>query len=174
MLVDAPPDPERLVDYLRALHENLAPSERVYDPIARSRKNLATPGPNRSSQRVQRLISRATWPQAALVACHNDFNPWNVIRTPDDEWVTLDWESHGSNDPLFDLVTMHQGLGLDDGLLHRLCETLIGTSVAPGRVEQVLVAFWVREYAWAFAQWQLGNVREELQAQMRLAEEKLM
>ena len=87
--------------------------------------------------------------------------------------MTLDWESYGNNDPLFDLVTMHQGLNLDDDVLPGLCDELLDAVAAPDRIEQVLIGFWVREYAWAFAETQRGTDRAELGEQMRKAEEKL-
>lgn len=173
LMVDAPPAHDRLISFLQALHHNLAEAPRTYDPIARSLRNLSTPGPAQPSKRVARLASESNWPRADLSACHNDFNPWNVICAPNGQWVTLDWESHGNNDPLFDLVTMHQGLGLDDGALPGLCDELLGAAAAPGRVEQVLIGFWVREYAWAFAETQRGNNRAELDEQKLLAEGKL-
>ena len=173
LMEDAPPSGEELVSFLRALHQNIAPAARLYDPIARSKRNLATPGPNQPSSRIGQLVDRSAWPQTRLVTCHNDFNPWNVICTPGGPWVTLDWESHGNNDPLFDLVTMHQGLELDNAVLPGLCDDLLDEPPAPGRVEQVLIAFWTREYAWAFSEWQKGNQRDELRKQMALSEDKL-
>lgn len=173
LMIDAPPATEHLISFLRSLQKNLAAAANPYDPIAQSRQALQTPGPDQPSSRVQRLVSRSKWPQTHLVACHNDFNPWNVICAPNDRWVTLDWESRGNNDPLFDLVTMHQGLALPDDLLPGLCDDLIGQRTAPGRIELVLMGFWIREYAWAFAERQRGNYRDELRAQMQLAESKL-
>ena len=174
LMIDAPPAHDRLVAFLRTLHANLATTDSNYDPIARSLQYLATPGPSRISPRVRRLAALSTWPHAQPVTCHNDFNPWNVICASHDQWVTLDWESRGNNDPLFDLVTMHQGLGLNDNLLPAMCDNLLGEPALPHRVEQVLIGFWIREYAWAFSQWQRGNHRDELHAQMRLAEDKLI
>ena len=40
-----------------------------------------------------------------------DLNPWNVIVT-EARWETIDWEFVGNHDPLFDLITLHQGLNL--------------------------------------------------------------
>ncbi|MCZ6710949.1 MAG: phosphotransferase [Gammaproteobacteria bacterium] len=172
LMVDAAPSHDRLVSYLKDLHNNLAATQRTYDPIARSLKDLATPGPGQPPSSIARLASASRWPPAHLSACHNDFNPWNVICAPNG-WVTLDWESYGNNDPLFDLVTMHQGLNLDDDVLPDLCDELLDAVVAPGRIEQVVIGFWVREYAWAFAESQRGNSRAELGEQMLRADEKL-
>jgi aminoglycoside phosphotransferase (APT) family kinase protein len=172
LMVDAPPAYDRLVSFLKGLHQNLARTRHSYDPIARSLQNLATEGPAQPSSRVARLVSASRWPRARVSACHNDFNPWNVICAPNG-WVTLDWESYGNNDPLFDLVTMHQGLDLEDDVLPGLCDELLDEVAASDRIERVLIGFWVREYAWAFAESQRGNDRAELGEQMRRAEEKL-
>lgn len=178
LLIDAPPTPQQLVAFLQSLQPQLVAmgtndSPITYDPIAQSRRHLQTPGPERPSPRVERLARSARWPATDLRPCHNDFNPWNVIQTRDGGWVTLDWESRANNDPLFDLVTMHQGLGLADNLLAGLCAELLRDQVVPERIERVVSGFWIREYAWAFAAWQGGNRREELRQQMALAAEKL-
>jgi len=173
LLIDAPPAPDRLAAFLRAMHRGLAAASNCYDPVARSKRYLATPGPEQPSPRIEALLERLQWPNIDACPCHNDFNPWNVIRSANDRWVTLDWEWRANNDPLFDLVTMHQGLGLADELLPGLCAELLGEPATARRIECVLMGFWAREYAWAFAAWQSGNRRDELRRQMALAEEKL-
>ena len=103
--------------------------------------------------------------------CHNDLNPWNIIVTIDG-WRTIDWEFVGLNDPLFDLVALHQGLGLPASELMELSVQLIG-HVAPSRLLKVEKTFWYREWAWADFQMRAGNMREEIVAQYNFSRAKL-
>ena len=104
-------------------------------------------------------------------SCHNDLNPWNIMVT-EQGWRTLDWEFAGLNDPLFDLVALHQGLDLPASGLLDLSIQLIGVA-DPARLLEVQKSFWYREWAWADFQIRLGNVREEVTAQHQCAMEKL-
>jgi len=92
---------------------------------------------------------------------------------PDGRWFTLDWEWAGANDPLFDLVALHQGLGKDDALLPSLAELLTGRSPEPGRLDACLTAFWLREFSWANAEIAHGSPRPEIALQRELGERKL-
>ncbi len=173
LLVDAPPSAQTIVGFIRRLHESLRVRAAPYDPAARSRAYLETPGDSSPDARVMAIAHSLNWRLDDTVACHNDLNPWNVIVSASGDWVTLDWQSVGANDPLFDLVTLHQGLSLPDAGLTDLCEALLERPVAPERVERVLVGFWLREYAWAFAALQLGNRRQEILDQLALSRDRL-
>ncbi len=104
-------------------------------------------------------------------SCHNDLNPWNIMVT-EQGWRTLDWEFVGLNDPLFDLVALHQGLELPASGLLDLSIQLIGVA-DPARLLKVQKSFWYREWAWADFQIRAGNVREEIVAQHEFAMEHL-
>ncbi len=104
-------------------------------------------------------------------ACHNDLNPWNIIVT-EQGWRTLDWEFVGLNDPLFDLVALHQGLELAASGLVDLSVELIGHA-DPLRLLKVQQSFWYREWAWADFQIRAGNMREEIVAQHKVSRAKL-
>ena len=170
LLVDDPPDGDELLVYLAGLHGNLPLVDRSYDPIALSRTYL---GDSRPHPQATRLLNTLTWPLGPVMTCHNDLNPWNVIRGEDD-WVTLDWEFLGVNDPLFDLVTLHQGLEMDDAELVELSERCLADTVSKARLHGCLAAFWLREYSWAFAQVSKDNRREEIEAQLDTAADKLL
>tara|TARA_B100000035_G_scaffold148656_1_gene126725 strand:+ start:49 stop:858 length:810 start_codon:yes stop_codon:yes gene_type:complete len=150
-----------LVDYVRSLHAALPATKREYNVASLVQllsPSIGTPIPEIS-------------PHIPLVSCHNDLNPWNVMVTPDG-WKTLDWEFFGLNDPLFDLVALHQGLELPDSLLSGLAAEFLREDDEP-RLLDNLRRFWLRELAWADYQMQAGNDRDEIQQQQTLAREKL-
>ena len=169
LLADAPPSLEAIADYLRALHLALPEADRQYDPYVLSREYLSAgdaPIPIRK-------LADGPWRPAHTVTCHNDLNPWNVIQNRPDHWVTLDWEWLGRNDPLFDLVTLHQGMDLPHESLSTLVSLWQDAPIEPGRLESCLTAFWLREFAWAWAERHHGNAREEIEAQIEVSKEKL-
>jgi thiamine kinase-like enzyme len=154
-----------LVDYLRRLHARMPHVARRYDPVAQARAHLERAA---APAWVETLAARTRWAPEQLVTCHNDLNPWNVIVTPGGDWITLDWEWAGRNDPLFDLVTLHQGADIADAELAGMAERYLGEAAAPGRLDRCLVAFWLREAAWAMAEIRAGNDRPEILEQRRL------
>jgi len=170
LLADEPPSPDDMVRFIKRLHDALPGTSRVYDPLVLSREYLARGTPHAD---VLATLQRSRWSPPVVTTCHNDLNPWNVIRHPRGTWITLDWEWFGANDPLFDLVTLHQGLGLDNRLLPELAEFLVEAPVRPSRLADCLTAFWLREYAWAHAELIRGNAREEVEAQREFARERL-
>jgi aminoglycoside phosphotransferase (APT) family kinase protein len=173
LLADINVDPSALVPFVESLHAGLPTCPRRYDPVALARQQLSVGNPQAS---VVELASRLVWNPEHTTACHNDLNPWNIIRSDGDRWVTLDWEWFGENDPVFDLVTLHQGLSLDDAILVELAGELLGNSQPQStrrRVRDAVAAFWLREYAWANAEIANGNDRDEIREQIRLSSEKL-
>lgn len=173
LLVDIDVDAGELVPYVEALHAGLPACSRRYDPVALARQQLSIGEPERP---IVELAARLVWNPKQTTACHNDLNPWNIIRSDSGKWVTLDWEWLGENDPLFDLVTLHQGLAVDEALLDEMAAELVGISDAQGtrqRVRDCLAAFWLREYAWAHAEVANGNDREAIREQIRVSSEKL-
>ena len=150
-----------LVNYVRTLHAALPNTTREYNVA--SLVQLLSPDIGMSAPEIS--------PHIPLVSCHNDLNPWNVMVTPDG-WKTLDWEFFGLNDPLFDLVALHQGLELPDSLLSGLAAEFLREDDEP-RVLDNLRRFWIREFAWADYQVRAGNDREAIQQQYTVALEKL-
>ncbi len=165
LLIDTTISEEELVRYLQALHAHLPAPRRTYSVV----EVIAAYG-GRSLENPEGV--------ADTVPCHNDLNPWNVIVT-EEGWVTLDWEFVGSNDPLFDLVALHQGLELHDGVLLEMAQGYLGT---PGyaedalneRIRRQVELYWRRELAWAQYQIERGQTRREIFEQRATASAKLV
>ena len=147
----------------------LPDADRYYDPYALSRDYLAAGDAPISI----RKLADGPWQPEQTVTCHNDLNPWNVIQSSSERWVTLDWEWLGLNDPLFDLVTLHQGMGLADESLQSLVELWQEAPINQDRLEACLIAFWLREFAWAWAERHHGNTRQEIEEQIAVSKDKL-
>ena len=151
---------EELGSYLQHLHSNLPDAQRNYDVAALTDSYGA--------------VSRSVpFQPATTVTCHNDLNPWNIIVTAQG-WVTLDWEFVGHNDPLFDLICLHQGLELSDESLADLIGLVQPDWLDdPLRIQGNLYNFWLREWSWADFQLQQGNQRAEIRNQAEVANRKL-
>ena len=163
--------PETAAAYVRALHAEIPGGVRRYDPRESIRRDLAAaaaPAPIAVT-----ALDRLDWTPANMRGCHNDLNPWNVLRTATG-WRTLDWEFAGDNDPLFDVVCLGRGLGYDDAGMERLAAAYYGNAAVPAlRVLDTRILFELREYAWAVRQIALGNDRAEIRAQAETAERVL-
>ncbi len=153
-----------LADYLRGLHRALPDPDRFYDVAAIC--NSLVP--------EKKLPAGLNTTQRRHSPCHNDLNPWNIIQTPHG-WVTLDWEFVGLNNPLFDVVSLHQGLGLSPDSLAELASLYLGPGcvVDQGELDDIFRAFWTREWAWAEYQLNLGNDRTEIRQQQITARNAL-
>jgi thiamine kinase-like enzyme len=170
LLVKTRVDPNSLVPYLKSLHRDLPPCTRHYDPVASARAQLSLGLPEFA---IFMQATALVWKPSDSAVCHNDLNPSNIIRTPSGEWMTLDWEWLAVNDPLFDLVTLHQGLFLDDDILAELSESLLGGAPSEERLRVCVTAFWLREYAWAHAERSQGNDRAIIHDQLQTSSRKL-
>lgn len=171
LLTDRHTDGAELVAYLRHLHAHVPAVERRYDPLEQARTSLERAGGG--PPWLERLAVERRWEPEQLTTCHNDLNPWNVIRTPDGGWTTLDWEWVGRNDPLFDLVTLHQSGNLEPAELPVMARAYLGEPADPARLNRCVVALWLRETAWALAEVAAGNDRPEIVAQRELGLQRL-
>lgn len=169
LLADLETRDDVLIPYLQGLHRAIPAIERSYDPLAQARAHLESC----SAPPALEQAASADWQPRHSAPCHNDLNPWNVIRNAEGGWITLDWEWAGRNDPLFDLVTLHQGAALPDAALPAMAAGYLGTPAAPERLEACLRAFWLRETTWALAEIAAGNDRPEVREQRRLGLERL-
>jgi aminoglycoside phosphotransferase (APT) family kinase protein len=176
LLVDAYPQQfaeQALLIYLKKLHAGLPKVARTYhvpgllpDFLSEDQLEFAA-----SKLAPQLRTDLAAEPDGGSQTCHNDLNPWNILVT-DKGWITLDWEFAGRNDPLFDLVGLHQGLELDTQSLPELAQQFM-PGLPAERLSRVFRHFWLREWAWAKFQLGAGNVRDEIAAQADIAQGKL-
>ena len=182
-LADAPPTVAEAGRYLAELHAEIPAGVRCYDYRTEIEDLFARSG--NLDRGVAARFDALAWSPAESRGCHNDLNPWNVIRVAPDSiqvgpnagadtaFRTLDWESAGDNDRLFDLVGL--GLGLEwtmDQMATCIVAynmTPIGNGspmrVPPGRLQQTVCAYRIREYAWAVRQIAAGNDRVEIREQ---------
>ena len=179
VLADSPPSPAEAGEYLADLHARIPRGLSQYDfnrevttMLRRARK---------VDPAVQACFEATAWRPVTWRGCHNDLNPWNIIRAQGGRGTapfrTLDWESAGDNDPLFDLVGLCVGLGwgMDDA---RACHDAyrqggIGIGANETRLRDTFRAFLIREYAWAVAQLAIGNDRDEIRAQVATSRDAL-
>lgn len=116
--------------------------------------------------RARTRLSRHVHPEQTT---HNDLNPWNILCATGG-WRTLDWEWVGTNDPLFDLVTLGLGVQVDHPDLREMArdyadKTGLAASSVADRLDHAICGFWLREYAWAEHEMRLGNTRLEVLTQ---------
>lgn len=170
LLAETQPSPAELVSYLVGLHSRLPNTARRYDLTARVDRWLADlPWKGVQGQAVVRARTRQSRRDIPEQTTHNDLNPWNILCTADG-WRTLDWEWVGTNDPLFDLVTLGLGVRVDYPTLVEMARDFgerahLATSTLAERLDFAICGFWLREYAWAEHEISVGATRPEVLAQ---------
>ncbi|MEM9624434.1 MAG: phosphotransferase, partial [Pseudomonadota bacterium] len=166
--------PEHLLHYVSNQHRQLPDPGRDYQ-VGEIYRLQNTPR-SISANNGPLIAPPVPTPEHLRQPCHNDLNPWNVLITPQG-WITLDWEFVGNNDPLFDLVNLHQGLELPLAELPELTvaylDRMDAPPATPERLHHVIYSFWYRELRWAQRQLSQGNDRPEIQDQVVLATQRL-
>ena len=162
-----------LVAYLQAMHAQLPDVAKHYHvpTLVPEFIGLDWPADLDRSKFMTGVQSSASSSDVA-VTCHNDLNPWNILVTPEG-WQTLDWEFVGRNDPLFDLVALHQGLQLNISTLPALATAFL-PSCSSQRLTRAFAHFWLREWCWASYQLRRGNRRKEIVEQESEAKQQLL
>ena len=169
LLVDRPnTTTEQLAAFVTRLHADAPTEQRDYDPHALARVYLSR---TEAPKEISSIVARP-WTPPELTNCHNDLNPWNVVIT-EDTWKALDWEFAGRNDPLFDVVNLVEGLALPMADLVDVATQVLGNRPSEQRLLACYQAFWLREYAWAQHQLDIGNDRLEIREQVHIAYDKL-
>lgn len=188
VVANAPLSPDEAGAYLATLHDAVPLGLRRYrfDAEIDAFFGQARQG-GLLDGNVAAAFERLDWRPATICGCHNDLNPWNIIRIrrrsrclrtrsgcakAPDRLCTLDWESAGDNDPLFDLAGLAIGFGwpLDTARagLDAYCEhraVPLAAAQRERRLRDAIRAYQIREYAWAVAQLAAGNVRDEIREQ---------
>ncbi len=158
ILAMEPLSPIAGASYLRDLHKAIPASITRYDvteQIARYFESAGQPGKERQ------WIDRIQWRERELRGCHNDLNPWNIIRAGT-SLRTLDWESAGDNDPLFDVICFCSGADYEDTEFLLCAETYLEQPLCQEALRKTQAIFQLREHAWAISEIARGNDRDEI------------
>ena len=150
--------PVEASSYLRELHDAIPSSVTRYDVTEHISRYFEAAG---QAGKEQPWLERIRWNEDGLRGCHNDLNPWNIIRAKTG-MRTLDWESAGDNDPLFDVISYCYGAEYGDAESLLCAETYLGRSLSEETLRKTQAIFQLREYAWAISQISAGNVRDEI------------
>lgn len=169
LLAEIPAEPREMAMYLRELHSAVPRGIRRYDAVEVVHDYLHDAP---VSAVAALALRRLEWSIAETAGCHNDLNPWNVIRCGA-SWRTLDWEFAGDNDPLFDLVGLGYGMAYRDEALDALVAGYYPDRPSDKRVLDTRILYQLREHAWAAQQIRMGNTRDEIAAQLDTTEREL-
>ena len=162
LLADSPADPAEAAAYVRQLHHAVPRGIRSYDPV-RIVQDFAREAP--LSSVAAAALRGLDWRRESTAGCHNDLNPWNVLRCGP-SWRTLDWEFAGDNDPLFDLVGLAYGMSYTDDALDALVAEYYRRRPSDERLIETRIVYQLREHAWAKHQVRLGNSRDGVARQV--------
>lgn len=161
---DAPPTPAEAGAFLADLHRQIPAGVRDYDAVGHVASMLAATS---GDPELTELLHSLRWRPATRRGCHNDLNPWNLLRGA--EGIrTLDWEAAGDNDPMFDIVGLGIGFRWGQGEMETCRATYQaagGTAPAnPHHLRATATLYYLREHAWT-ALIAASNNREDIKAQ---------
>jgi len=169
LLAESRAEPDEAAIYLKELHDTVPRGIRRYDPVQVVR-DYANDAPVSNVAAI--ALRQIDWQMDATTGCHNDLNPWNVMRCGQ-SWRTLDWEFAGDNDPLFDLVGLGYGMSYNDDALDALVAGYYRNRPSDRRLLDMRILYLLREHAWAARQVRLGNPRDEVAEQVVTTEREL-
>ena len=167
LLVREPFSVEESTNYLRQIHATIPSGIRAHDPVAVCLDHFRKSGIRND---LREFVETARWRPRQETGCHNDLNPYNIIRKSDGSVVTLDWEFAGDNEKLFDLVNLCHGLGYSDEEFEECAALYVENHYETEFLVLTRLIFLIREHSWALAQIALGNDRMEVRAQAKEAE----
>lgn len=179
-LAETPPTPAEAGVYLASLHQQIPAGVRRYDYGREIEALFGRIG--RVDAGVAAAFERLDWSARECLGCHNDLNPWNVIRMHAGGFRTLDWEFAGDNDRLFDFAGLCLGLGWQAEATARCAaayrrasaEAGLPVQVDPARLHATVRAYQIREYAWAAAQLADGHDLPGIKAQAATTRQALL
>ncbi len=103
-----------------------------------------------ASQRIETAFAHSPM---AMVPCHNDLLPANLLFDAGRVWL-LDYEYAGMNDPFFDLANLSVNAGLDQAADEQLLRLYFGPFTKSGwaRLQLMKVMSELREGMWGLVQ----------------------
>ena len=155
LLVHSPISPREAADYMLELHREIPDGIRTYDihaVIATYLEELTL------ADSIDAIYRELDWKPQRICGCHNELNDWNVIKTATG-FCTLDWESAGDHDPLFDLIGLCYGLEFDDAGFSE-CIGAYDPTADHDHVRRTRILYQVREHAWALDRLRHGSNHE--------------
>lgn len=155
LLVNSPITPKVAASYMLELHAQIPRGIRTYrvEPIIDGYLDGL-----RLTDALESIYRSLQWEPQRVCGCHNELNDWNVIKTSSG-FCTLDWESAGDNDPIFDIVGLCYGLEFGDSDFAE-CISGYDPNVNPDHVRHTRILYQIREHAWALDRLRHGSDHE--------------
>lgn len=152
MLVNSPISPQTAASYMLELHAQIPVGIQSYRtaPIIDSYLDGL-----RLADALEATYRSLDWAPQRICGCHNELNDWNVIKTAHG-FCTLDWESAGDNDPIFDVVGLCYGLEFTDTAFIE-CINAYDPNVDLNHVRRTRILYQIREHAWALNRLRHGS-----------------
>ena len=169
LLCDTHIKPCTAAAYLNELHRHIPMGVTTYDVHRTIRNYLA--GSDIDKQ-VLDIYNSLLWEPQISIGCHNELNAWNVIRTADG-FCTLDWESAGDNDPIFDLVGFCYGLRFSDDEVNA-CNSAYVNPTDSDHLCRTRILYQIREHAWAVDRIKSGSLKPEIHEQLISSREEIL
>ena len=169
LLAEVHAEPHEAAMYLRELHDIVPRGIRRYNAVQVVR-DYARDAP--VSRMAAKALRQLDWSVTQTAGCHNDLNPWNVIRCGE-SWRTLDWEFAGDNDPLFDLVGLGYGMAYGEDAFDALVAAYYADRPSDKRLVETRILYQLREHTWAQRQMRIGNPHDGVAAQAVASDREL-
>ena len=155
LLVNSPITPRVAGSYMLELHAQIPNGIRTYraEPVIDGYLEGL-----QLNEELESIYRSLRWEPKKKCGCHNELNDWNVIKTSHG-FCTLDWESAGDNDPIFDVVGLCYGLEFGDAGFTE-CINGYDPNVDPDHVRRTRILYQIREHAWALDRLRHGSEHE--------------
>ena len=160
LLVNSSITPTVAADYMLELHANIPSGIRTYHVAPIIDGYLAA---LQLTAPLNEIYATLNWQPQRRSGCHNELNDWNVIKTVNG-FCTLDWESAGDNDPIFDVVGLCYGLDYSDAEF-AVCMNGYDPNVDREHIRLTRILYQIREHAWALNRLRHGADHAGIQRQ---------
>ena len=169
LLHETNPSPEDIAIYVEVLHGAIPRGITRYD-VNEAIKHMYHESASHTPE--QSILESDPWTPRSIVGCHNDLNPYNIIKTHD-RYFTLDWESAGDNEALFDLAGICHGLQFDDESTEQCIRFYLDRDTDLRYVLQTRRIYQFREHAWALREIEKGNDTKDIRDQVAYASREI-